>query len=235
MTDFEYSVRVSARASRLQLHVLPHGEVEVVLPRGMCPSVVPAFVARHEDWIARTRARLIATVSPIARDITLPREIHLPAIDRAWTVAYRTGLERAGVQEHAAGRLTIGCPDERGAYALLQHWLSRQGRLHLVPWLASVADELGLQGYRRVSIRGQRSRWGSYSSRGTLSLNRALLFLEPELVRHLFIHELCHTVHLNHSRRFWRLVQRHSPRWRELEQALNQAATCIPRWALVRR
>ncbi len=131
------------------------------------------------------------------------------------------------------GRLILRGTSEASAQQLLQRWLSRQARQHLVPWLMTVADELAL-GCRQVTVRGQRSRWGSCSSRGTISINRALLFLEPALVRHLFIHELCHTVHMNHSPRFWRLVERHSPRYRELEQALNRAVAVIPRWALAR-
>ena len=57
----------------------------------------------------------------------------------------------------------------------------------------------------------QRTRWGSCSNSGTVSLNAALLFVEPPLVRYLFVHELCHLIALNHSRRFWAAVARYEP------------------------
>lgn len=234
VVGIDYRVRLSRRARRLQLHVFPHGEVEVVLPRGMNPEVVAPFVARHRGWILRTRARLMQR-APQAVETGLPVRIYLRAIDRGWRVDFQptgdAGLEEC--QDDAGDVLFLRAPDERAACRLLQRWLSRQGRLHLVPWLEAVAAETGLR-HGRVSVRGQRTRWGSCSSRGSLSLNRALLFLQPSLVRQLFIHELCHTVHLNHSPRFWRLVARHSPRYRELERALSQAAVEVPRWALAR-
>ena len=59
----------------------------------------------------------------------------------------------------------------------------------------------------RVVIRCQRTRWGSCSTRGTVSLNCSLVFLRPEVVRYLFMHELAHTRHMNHSPGFWRLVE----------------------------
>ena len=60
----------------------------------------------------------------------------------------------------------------------------------------------------RVSIRCQRTRWGSCSTRGTVSLNCSLVFLKLEVVRYLFVHELAHTKHMNHSANFWRLVEK---------------------------
>jgi predicted metal-dependent hydrolase len=80
-------------------------------------------------------------------------------------------------------------------------------------------------------VRLQRTRWGSCSSAGGISLNAGLLFLAPELVRYLLIHELSHMLVLNHSRRFWRAVERHEPDWRELDRRLSEAWGVVPIWA----
>ncbi len=230
-----YRVRVSKRARRLQVHITPHCEVEVVLPEGMSHSHVAPFVARHRAWIMRARARQMAALAPAALATGLPAHIHFAALDSHWEVSFHPAdRQRLMVRPAATGGcLLLHSASEEGARSLLQRWLSRQAKAYLLPWLAAVAEETGFT-YQRAIVRGQRSRWGSCSSRGTISLNRALLFLEPQLVRHLFIHELCHTVHMNHSARFWRLVARHSPRYRALEQALNRAVAQIPRWATVR-
>jgi predicted metal-dependent hydrolase len=82
-----------------------------------------------------------------------------------------------------------------------------------------------------VQVRLQRTRWGSCSSSGTVSLNAALLFLEPNVVRYLFVHELCHLVALNHSRKFWTEVARHEPDYEALDRRLTQAWHEIPLWA----
>ena len=79
-------------------------------------------------------------------------------------------------------------------------------------------------------MRCQRSRWGSCSARGTISLNLALLFQPEDVVRYLLCHELAHTRHMNHSSRFWRLVAECEPRWRELDAALLQGWRNVPQW-----
>ncbi len=93
----------------------------------------------------------------------------------------------------------------------------------------SLADELNYP-VARVSIRCQRTRWGSCSTRGTVSLNCSLVFLRPEVVRYLFVHELAHTKHMNHSANFWRLVERLEPDYRRLDRELLAGWRTVPGW-----
>ena len=79
-------------------------------------------------------------------------------------------------------------------------------------------------------IRRQRSRWGSCSTRGTISLNCCLMFQRPQVVRYLMIHELSHTVQMNHSRRFWQTVSRHCPDYRRLDRELLDGWRRVPSW-----
>jgi hypothetical protein len=79
-------------------------------------------------------------------------------------------------------------------------------------------------------VRRQRTRWGSCSRAGTISINACLMFQSPDVVRYLFVHELCHTRHLNHSRSFWRLVARYEPAYEAREAALSQAWRIVPAW-----
>jgi predicted metal-dependent hydrolase len=113
--------------------------------------------------------------------------------------------------------------------ALLRAWLLEQARTHLVPWLLREAERVG-RAPSRVQVRLQRTRWGSCSSRGGISLNAGLLFLEAELVRYLLIHELCHLEVMNHSRRFWARVRRFEPDCRRLDRRLAESWADIPWW-----
>jgi hypothetical protein len=114
---------------------------------------------------------------------------------------------------------------------LLQRFTMRMAHEILAPWLADLSASTGLA-YRRLQVRRQRTRWGSCSRNGTISLNACLLFQPPEVVDYLLLHELAHTRHMNHSRRFWALVARHEPRWRELDAALMLGWREVPAWAL---
>jgi predicted metal-dependent hydrolase len=84
-------------------------------------------------------------------------------------------------------------------------------------------------------MRLQRTRWGSCSAQRTVSLNAALLLLEPELVRYLMVHELCHLRCLDHSRRYWRLVERFEPDFRTLDRRLTDAWPLLPPWLFAGR
>jgi predicted metal-dependent hydrolase len=111
----------------------------------------------------------------------------------------------------------------------LRAWLAQRARAFLVPALAERARSLGYA-YRRVAIRRQRTRWGSCSTRGTISLNGCLLFLTPEVLRYLLVHELVHTRHMNHSRAFWAEVARHSPHYQRLDAELLDGWRRVPSW-----
>ena len=81
-----------------------------------------------------------------------------------------------------------------------------------------------------LQIRCQRTRWGSCSRHGTISLNACLLFQAPQVLRYLMVHELSHLRHMNHSARFWDEVARHEPDWRALDRELLQGWRLVPAW-----
>jgi hypothetical protein len=79
-------------------------------------------------------------------------------------------------------------------------------------------------------VRRQKTRWGSCSSRGTISLNAKLLFLPPPLVDHLLLHELCHTRHMDHSPAYWTCVAGFEPDYRRLENEVTRGNRYVPAW-----
>jgi predicted metal-dependent hydrolase len=114
----------------------------------------------------------------------------------------------------------------------LRRWLIALAYRELGVGLQRLAGELQMN-YERVQIRRQRTRWGSCSMAGTISLNVCLLFLDAPIVRYLFVHELCHTRHMNHSSRFWSLVASHEPDYRRLDRELSKGWQHVPGWMFV--
>jgi predicted metal-dependent hydrolase len=223
-------VRESRRARRLAVRVFHTGRVEVVVPSRTSPLAVERFVDRHRDWIkrkceeARTRS-LPATPFP-------PPRIDLAACGESWRV-YLAGGERGSVRLCRVGdgllALNGDGRDGRAVRLALRRWLAGRAGEVLEPALARRAQDLGYR-YERVLIRRQRTRWGSCSARGTISLNCCLLFQRPPVVHYLLIHELAHTVHMNHSRRFWQTVARHCPDFRNLDRELLAGWQHVPSW-----
>ena len=223
-------IRRSQRARRLLLQVRPPFKVEVVVPPWAKPADVEDFVSRNQAWIARAQQEIRARY-PETRT-RLPERVELSALKNAWQVVYLESKNGRCSLRRFSDRLEISTPPSGCcAPGLLRDWLAREGRDHLKPWLARVARELSLSP-RRVQVRTQKTRWGSCSSTGTVSINACLLFLEPELVRYLMVHELCHLRHLNHSRRYWALVERFEPDYRSLDKRLGESWADVPFWAL---
>jgi predicted metal-dependent hydrolase len=224
-----YRWRRSARAKQLQVRITPWQGVEVVIPTHTSKERVRAFLARQRQWIRNTWSEMRAQVADADRE--LPGELNLRALGEHWQVHYR---KRAGarVSISCVGRsLTVrhAGADDAACREALRRWLARWARKRLGPEAERMSAHMEAH-YRRLQIRGQTSRWGSCSSNGTLSLNYKLLFLEPQLVRYLLVHELAHTRVLSHAPRFWKLVASYEPRWRELDRQLGEAWRDVPAW-----
>ena len=224
-------VRESGRARRLILQVRPPDTVEVVVPKRTSPIEVERFVTLNRVWIEQAQEEIRRRYPKALR--AMPKHIAMPGIDRIWEVRYHThSVNRAQLRRHA-NALDVHLPDERieAARTLLRRWLMDTARRELKPRLQTLSQETGLR-YKKVQIRTQRTRWGSCSSAGTISLNAAALFLEEDLVRYLMLHELCHLRHLNHSRRYWQLLEQFCPGSRGLDRRLGEAWVCVPSWAM---
>lgn len=75
--------------------------------------------------------------------------------------------------------------------------------------------------YKKVSIRNQKTRWGSCTRKGNLQFNYKIALLPPEYADYIIVHELCHLGEFNHSRAFWALVEKQIPNWKEYRRNLR--------------
>ena len=225
-----FSVRESKRARRLSIKVFPRGRVEVVVPKRTSARAVREFVEANQEWIDRSRAAFAAELPP--EPFVLPNLVNLPAIGRQFRVRYVRRKDATSVRYRTSADLVTlsGCTgDDKLCVAALRRWLASVARAEFLPRLEALS-QLTDNPFKRMHVRGQRTCWGSHSSTGTISINYCLLFLEPDLLRYLMVHELCHARHMNHSRRFWRRVGRFEPDYKRLDKALGHSWKVIPTW-----
>ena len=252
----DYELKVSARAKRASLRVIPGRGLVVSVPRGFTKARVAQLLASQQPWIETQLAEL-ANSTPQRFRQWPPVELVLPAINKRLLFTYACQLAELRPSENNSHDImgdipqisahhrkdnatanadtdiavTLYAPlaDKKAlAQEIAQH-LKVQARQFLIPRLAAYSHLHDLR-YQRVSIRGQRTVWGSYSSRGTLSLNYKLLFLDKELVDYVLLHELAHTKHMNHSAAFWKLLCELTLEARILDARLASAARDVPPW-----
>ncbi len=233
----KYTVRESTRAKHLRLRVSTHDGLVVVVPKGFDRARIPGILLEKKRWLDRTMTEVDHRRELMEPVDTLPERIVLRAIGEDWTVEQQQGVaSSARITEHIDSRLLIrGAIDSPDLWrAALRRWVVGKAKQRLFPWLETVAEERGFQA-GMVSIRCQKTRWGSHSRRGTISLNAQLLFVPPQLVRYVFLHELCHSVHLDHSDRFWELLRQHEPQTDRLRKELRAAWRYVPGWFTAER
>lgn len=230
-----YTVRRSERARHARLVVSGRDGLVVVVPTRFDLRRVPELVAARAEWIERSLRRVGGPVAPAVPG--LPAVVELAALAERWQVAVGTATGRRITVEARAGVLLVpggGRPGDPSADAAaleaLRAWLSQRARATLEPWLRRLAAEQKLS-VGTVTVRAQRTRWASCSARGNVSLNRTLLFLPPELVRHVLHHELAHRLELNHSPRFHAHLAAMDPDAAVHAATLRTAWRLVPLWA----
>ena len=200
------------RARRYVLRIDKDGTAVVTVPRRGSKRDARRFVDAHLAWIARERAALAE------------QNAHVPRLAVGGTVLV-DGRPLAIEAADGAAALRVGGTDvalhETGDVdASVWRWLRRRARTELPERLQELASTHGLV-VTGVSIRNQRTRWGSCSSDGRISLNWRLLQMPVEVRDYVLLHELMHLRVRNHSPRFWREVERICPKFAEARHWLR--------------
>jgi predicted metal-dependent hydrolase len=201
--EIPYTVRRSTRARRVRVNVHAHTGVEVVLPARAPERAAAAAVSELRPWIERRLAEGREVLEQLAR-----RGSTVPYLNRTLELVAQPGRGRA----HLRGeRLLVPEGDPRAAIELFYR---RAARREIAPRLDRAAALAGTP-YTGLSIRAQRTRWASCSATGRMSFNWRLLLAPESVLDYVVWHEVCHLEVPDHSPRFWALVERRWPRWRE--------------------
>lgn len=195
------------RAKYVKLRYSPKTGLRVTVPIRFSMKHLPRVLEAHKDWIL-----VQCNKYPMQAALTLPNEIHSPLMNRTWVLRYEPKLDRPRLRELKTGEIIINAdatrPEE--SLSLIKKWIRRQA-LKVLPELFQAVSEATQLPYRSLSIRAQQSLWGSCSKDQSIRLNDKLILFPLALAKHIMIHELCHTKHMNHSRAFWALVAKHDP------------------------
>ncbi len=228
ITDEEFgtiTLRRSVRASHIRVRVAPNGQL-----RASLPLYAPAFLVKR--LVASSRVQLRALLAEQQGTETFT---HGMQIGKSHTLIIRESTVQQPIAQRHGQQIIVQLPADmpptnpRATRAIREaviDALRLQAKSHLPKRLAHLAAQHG-HTYERVRFSHASGRWGSCSSTGTISLNIALMKLPFDLIDYVLIHELSHTVEMNHSENFWTLVASADPLYKQHRRALKQEAPSI--------
>lgn len=201
----------NARARRYVLRLRPDGTARVTVPRGGSDATALQFAEKNAGWLRQQLQRAAAhppgkTAWPVGAEIFY----------RGEKVTITGGPNGISFAEQALRRTQI----ETDCRPAIERHLRRLATVELPPRVFHLAQQHGLT-VQRVTVRDQKSRWGSCSRRGTISLNWRLIQTPGFVTDYIILHELMHLRQMNHSRKFWQEVESVCPDFRVAEQWLK--------------
>jgi predicted metal-dependent hydrolase len=229
-----YVIKKHQRARHVKLKASVHHGLEIIVPKRFNPKHIPDILETNKSWIEKQLAQIHAVIAQCDPQ-ALPHEISLTAMNQRWKVQYIKSqghgskiqlFSRAQQQEVA---LVGNIEDKALCRKGLKHWVKKMAQAYLHSRLKTVSQTTQLD-YQSLSVRSQRSRWGSCSTDKKINLNYKIIFLPENLADHILIHELCHTVHMDHSAKFWRLVAAFDPNWKQHSRDTRRGEKFVPAW-----
>ena len=222
-------IRTHSRVRTVGLRLEPDQSIVVRAPLDVSEAFIADFVGRRAAWI---RARRGPAVGQDPARLMGDGDT-VPFLGESHTLRFSTSAGRTPEVSRAGEVISVALPAQSApgeADDALVTWFADEAYRELAAATARWALRVGATP-RAVVIRNQRTHWGSCAADGVIRYNWRLIFLAPELVDFVVVHELAHLLEANHSPRFWAHVEGQLPDYRERRKALNASRTSLPAFA----
>lgn len=229
-----YIILRSLNIKYLRIKMSARTGLVVIAPNNFKEDQIEKLLTNKLEWITK-HLDCFENIHHLLGEfesIPPPLFFNLSAGSESWQVEYRESKSKTvSARTDKIGRILVcgSVKNQKSCLYALKRWLARRAKEVLIPQVEFLAKSTGLQ-FNRVYIKNQRTRWASCSSYGIISLNSKLLFLSPEQVRYVLIHELCHTLERNHTHRFWMHLRQFEPNADKLHSQMREAWKKIPAW-----
>lgn len=205
----EVLLRKSKRAKRLQLKIYPTGEINLVIPCKYSYKDALDFLGGQTKWVEKKLSKLASYRNKfryLGYEIKL--SISTDKKDKLFAIFFNDR------------NLIFPAAEDKTPEQLFETWLFEEAEKYIpsrVNRLASLYDF----NFEKVKVKRLKSRWGSCSSKKNLSFNYKLMQFNYKIIDYVIVHELCHLKEMNHSEKFWSLVEEIIPDYRKYKSKLN--------------
>jgi len=212
-----YSLKQSQRTRGIRLEIRSETGLTVVVPRKYTRQQVLDILKQKAGWILKHLPTNKPAQMPLFTQ-ELGQGDKLLFMGRPIEIVIRESAVSSAVLH--GNKLQVSTGSRDGAIPkILEMWYRQQAATVFTQKADGFKEIMGLR-YNSIYIRGQKTRWGSCSPAGNLTLNWKLLMAPEEIVDYVVIHELAHLKHMNHSKKFWDLVGRYCPGWKKYRKWL---------------
>jgi predicted metal-dependent hydrolase len=222
--DFNYMVRKSARRKTLTITVHPDNRVVVSAPVTYPPKKILQFIESKSDWVLKVLQANLQKVRQ-SQDRRFETGEKLFYLGREYILCVQRGTPSPIMLEngHICVRLPAEgpTPEPSAVRKHLLNWYLANALAKVKEKVPVYADLIGVKP-RRVTIKTLKSRWGSCSVNGRISLAWNIIMAPEQILDYLIVHELCHMVHHNHSTEFWDMVASILPNHRQSRKWLRE-------------
>ncbi len=202
-----YQLQRHRRSQNIRIKIEANAQVVVVAPHDCPLHFINMFVEKNEDWITRNIAKI--QQHSALRD-THPNEVMIFGQIYQKHITFSSSFP---IGVHIQEKNMIINPvtnSDSSIQKLIDQFLKNTATKYIVPRTHQLANTMNIH-FRDITLKNQKTRWGSCSSQGNLNFNWRLVHSPPEVIDYVIIHELAHRKEMNHSPKFWQIVAQFDP------------------------
>lgn len=228
----EYTIRESKRAKRISMRIDTKKGLELVYPVGATKPTPQELLTQNQAWVLDTLGKLQTRLDNQFRRQYVQGEVfQYLGEDVTLNFIQKTRGQRVTVKLNdetldVSLPPTIKTNDTEAIRTAVEKFYRKQAKNYLPDHTFAIAEQLGYE-VNRVVIKNQKTRWGSCSTNKNINLNLRLMMTPPAAIDYIIIHELCHLTHMNHSKKFWNLVGKHCPNYKEWRKWFKQNSSYL--------
>jgi len=218
-SEYPIFIQYNSRQKHIRLRISSEGRIVLSAPIGTSRSKIRGVLKHKQTWLAskiQETQRGLEQNNPTEK-VYLEGRLFLVEFENTKLSIYNIDVD----YEQQIVKISGDPVNQQKISGLLEGWLRKEAKFRLSSLAEEISDELGIP-YKKLFLRNQRTRWGSSSTRGNISLNWRTVMAPPAVQRYLLIHELIHQKHMNHSTRFWLDVGRICPGYKQHEAWLKE-------------
>lgn len=220
--EIPYFVEVSKRSRKIRISVDPERGIRLVVPHENFVREGERFLGEQLPWVSQ-KWREVLRRREKHKELFEPllEKSEVQYLGKTYQLVIEVGEKHWPPVQVEDNALVIYCVSEVLAEKILERWYRQQAKAVITGSLEYYRAQMNLK-YNDLTIKDQKTRWGSCSSEGNLNFSWRLILSPKAVLDYVVIHELAHLVEMNHSSRFWALVERYCPDYKKCRKWLKE-------------